>query len=482
MQLSSFLKVARRLQRNWFLILAKCCKKMMINSVPLEYQQWRHRFIFRRLYLMIWVAIVVIIISQIVNWIIPLTSLEYNSPEYSYYMQNIEVVYAIRIIHWVEILFTFILLKTSYARKYPVLILLWLTWTLLVSHQVILMIFLGSISVEGYSWILVFSSGPILMPVKWRSHCFCQTFFLGFLIISSLVFGFKDPFTDAIEYVNALYTTMIVCAIVNLAVFLYERFLQQEFELKRQLRLFLHTVSHDLRSPVLGTLFLLKSLRNPTNNKTEIENEILDRVIDSSDRQLQLIDSLLEAHNAEKGIAIRPRPTCINNLVQSVIIDMQPFFARDRAVVTKKIPAKLPLVNIDPLQIRRIYENIIANALEYNQSGLHLTLEVEQNHSKSDRQERVKLNRWLYCTVSDDGIGIAPHKRSNIFDLYTSAASSKQSLNVGLGLYICRQIINAHGGEIGVSNTQKGASFWFTLPIAKTNNFTKVNSSSTLNT
>ena len=76
---------------------------------------------------------------------------------------------------------------------------------------------------------------------------------------------------------------MIVCAIVNLAVFLYERFLQQEFELKRQLRLFLHTVSHDLRSPVLGTLFLLKSLRNPTNNKTEIANEILDRVIDSSD-------------------------------------------------------------------------------------------------------------------------------------------------------------------------------------------------------
>ena len=465
MQLSSIFKVPQRLRRNWS-ELAKLWKEMTISSVSLEYQQWRHRFIFRRLYLMTWIIVILMLVGQIVSWIIPLTPLEYKSSEYNYYRQNIEVIYAIRIIGWVEVLFTFVLLKTSYARKYPVLILLWFTCTLLVSYQVLLMIFYGSIYVDGYNWILVFSSGPILMPVKWRSHLICQTFFLGLLAISSLVLGFKDPFITDIEYFNAVYFTVIVCAIVNLAVFLYEKFLQQEFELRRQLRLFLHTVSHDLRSPMLGTLFLLKSLRNSAATETVVENEVLDQMIDSSDRQLQLIDSLLEAHNTEtKGIVIRPRPVCINNLVQSVVTDMQPFLDRDRAVVTKKIPAKLPLVNIDPLQIRRVYENIIANALEHNQSGLRLILKVDLSERILSRNEQ-KVSQWICCTVSDNGEGISLQQRSQLFDLYTGVSSNKQSLNVGLGLYICRQIINAHGGEIGVDSNSTGSSFWFTLPTA----------------
>ena len=444
-----------------------CWKKIMADSASVEYQRWRYYFIVKRLYLMTWVSIVVIAIGQLVNWIVPLTSLDLSGAKYDFYQQHIELFDRIVLFGWLQLLFTFVLLKVSYARKYPIVILLWLTWTLLISHQVITTIFLGQIRLDGYGWIMVLSAGPILLPVKWRSHCFCQLIALTHFAITHFVFGIRDPFASQVEYFNAVYVTVVVCAIVNYAVFLYERFLQQEFELKRQLRLFLHTVSHDLRSPVLGTLFLLKSLRNPTNSKTEIANEILDRVIDSSDRQLQLIDSLLEAHNAEKGIAIRPRPICINNLVQSVIRDMQPFFARNRAVVTKKIPAQLPLVNIDPLQIRRVYENIIANALEYNRSGLHLTLQVDRDYSKSDRQIIANSERWIYCTVRDDGEGIPLHLHSQLFNLYTRTANNKQSLGAGLGLYICRQIINAHGGEIGINSSNKGASFWFTLPIVE---------------
>ena len=467
MQPSSFLKVPQRLRRNWS-ELAKLWKEMTISSVSLEYQQWRHRFIFRRLYLTTWIIVILMLIGYIVSWIIPLTPLEYKSPEYNYYRQNIEVIYAIRIINWAEVLFTFVLLKTSYARKYPVLILLWLTWTLLVSYQVLLIIFYGSIYVDGYNWILVFSSGPVLMPVKWRSHCICQIFFLGLLAISSLVLGFGDPFVTDIEYFNAVYSTVIVCTIVNLAVFLYEKFLQQEFELRRQLRLFLHTVSHDLRSPMLGTIFLLKSLRNSAATTTVIENEILDRIIDSSDRQLQLINSLLEAHQTEtKGIVIRSRPVCLNTLVESIVTEMKPFLDSKNASITKKIPKKLPFVNIDPLQVRRVYDNLIANAIEYNRSGLHLTLTVEDEYFFYGKQP-AEANRLIYCTVSDNGIGIPPQQQSHIFDLYTRAGNNKQSLNVGLGLYICRQIINAHGGEIGVNSNSQGASFWFTLPIAKT--------------
>ena len=466
MRLASFLKASRIKHGQVLLFVRGCWKNVMADSASIEYKQWRYHFIVQRLYLMTWVSIVVTATGYLVNWIVSLTSLNPDNARFVFYQQYTGLITAIRLIGWLEILFTFVLLKITYVRKYPVAALLWLTWTLLISHQVIITIFLRQTILDGYGWILVLSAGPILMPVKWRSHCFCQIVVLTHFAFSHYVLDAKDPFANELEYFDAIYITIIVCIIVNYAVYLYEKFLQQEFELKRQLRLFSHTVSHDLRNPILGNVFLLKSLHNTEAKEITISNEILGQMIYSSDRQLQLIDSLLEAHNTEtKGIAILPRPVCIDTLVGSIVTEIKPFLNSKDASITTKIPKKLPLVNIDPLQIRRVYDNLIVNALEYNQPGLHLTLTVENNYP-STYQTRKASNRWIYCTVSDDGIGISPQQSSLIFDLYTRATSNKQSLNTGLGLYICRQIINAHGGRIGVNNTQKGASFWFTLPIA----------------
>ncbi len=70
------------------------------------------------------------------------------------------------------------------------------------------------------------------------------------------------------------------------------------------------------------------------------------------------------------------------------------------------------------------------------------------------------------CSIQDDGVGMAQEECENLFDLYRRGSSIKRSLGFGLGLYICRQIITAHGGKIGaVSSPGAGASFWFTRPI-----------------
>ena len=462
MRLASFLKASQIKHGQVLRFVRGCWKEIVTDSTSIEYKQWRYRFIVQRLYLMTWVSIVVTATGYLVSWTISLTSFNPDNARFVFYQQYAGLITAIRLTGWIEILFTFVLLKITYVRKYPVVALLWLTWTLLISHQVIITIFLGQTILDGYGWILVLSAGPILMPVKWRSHCFCQIVVLTHFAFSHYVLGAKDPFANELEYFDAIYITIIVCIIVNYAVYLYEKFLQQEFELKRQLRLFLHTVSHDLRSPVLGTMFLLKSLRNPNTKETTIANEIIDRTIESSDRQLQLIDSLLEAHNTEtKGIAIRPRPVCLDTLTKSIVTEIEPFLNSKSATITIKIPKKLSLVNIDPLQIRRVYDNLIANAIEYNQPGLHLTLEVKNEYDSLPSSR----SNWIYCTVSDNGIGISPQQSTHIFDLYTRATNNKQSLNVGLGLYICRQIINAHGGEIGINSSKEGAVFWFTLPI-----------------
>jgi signal transduction histidine kinase len=74
---------------------------------------------------------------------------------------------------------------------------------------------------------------------------------------------------------------------------------------------------------------------------------------------------------------------------------------------------------------------------------------------------------WLYCTVKDNGVGIEPEQCQKLFDPYFRGGQQQKSIGLGLGLYLCRQVIEAHGGEIGVeSQVGAGTTFWFTLPIA----------------
>jgi signal transduction histidine kinase len=487
MPLSSFFKIISRFGQQvgqstqlWWQQVIKP------NSVSSEYAQWRHRFILSRLHLMTWIAIIAYLIDLVVYWTIVVPSYTPGSPEYNYIQQNLELFPGEAITLFLGLLITFVLLKVSFFRRHPIWVLLWLIFVLLVREQLLVTVFFDAIELNNLEWIIIFAAGPILMPVRWRWHCLCQLMAMGHFVLSYWVFGLRDSSAaNGIEYFEEIYVTVIVCLIANLGVYLYEKSLQQQFELRQKLQLFIYTVSHDLRNPVLSTMFLLKSLCTSSVDDVVIARETLNRIIDSSDRQLQLIDSLLEAHTTQtQGIILRPRPVCLDNLIESVIVEMQPFLDQQQATITKNIAAKLPLVNIDPLQIRRVYENLIANALEYNRPGLHLTFQIQSDREASakgypkglhsngcnrttfNKQPKIDFEHWIYCLVSDNGEGIALQQSSQIFELYTRAASKKQSLNVGLGLYICRQIIQAHGGEIGVKSSSKGASFWFTLPVA----------------
>ena len=475
MQLASFLKATRRLKHKQVLqFVQRCWKKIVTDDefISSEYKQWRHGFILKRLYLMIWVSIIGYLLDALVDWIIIVPSLEPNSSQYYFFQQNRELMYGTLIVFFLELLLTLWLLKITFIRRYPILIFLWLNWTLLLTPPIIFAIFLRQNIPDFAAWWITFPAEVILLPVRWQWHLLSQGITLVHFAFNYFLFGFSHPLINyEINYFAYVYCTIVVCSIANLGAFLYERLLQQEFESRRQLRLFLHTVSHDLRNPVLGNMFLLKSLRNSNAEETIVKNEILDQIIVSSDRHLQLINSLLEAYNTEtKGIIVLPRPVRLDNLVKSVIMEMQPLLEKEGAIAIAKTSTTLPIANIDPLQIRRVYENLIVNALEHNRSGLRLILEAKSDYSLSHSRKKTNLNRWIYCTVSDNGEGITPQQSSRLFDLYTGASSTKQSISTGLGLYICRQIINAHGGEIGVDigidSTRQGSSFWFTLPIA----------------
>ncbi|MEH1818640.1 MAG: ATP-binding protein [Nostoc sp.] len=260
----------------------------------------------------------------------------------------------------------------------------------------------------------------------------------------------------------------------------------QRKQTEEELRVFFHAVSHDLRNPVLGTLMVLKNLLNQGVESREqgaggreqgentsplppalrpsassqspipVSRSILERMIQSSDRQLNLINSLMETHVSEvQGVVLQHESVQLLTAIKAAIADLEPLLAQNQAKLTNLVSADLPLVNADPTQLWRVFSNLIVNALKHNPPGLLLTI----NATRKDDM--------IYCTVSDNGVGISKQQSDRLFDLYFRGASIGNSVGLGLGLYLCKQIIHAHGGEIGVNSAlNAGATFWFTLPIS----------------
>jgi two-component system sensor histidine kinase/response regulator len=228
-------------------------------------------------------------------------------------------------------------------------------------------------------------------------------------------------------------------------------------------QVFLHAVSHDLRNPVTGGLMVLKSLlaeAEANQGKAIVPQAVLQRMIHSHDRQLALINSLLETQaNEMEGLSLHLQPVNLHQFVEQLAADWEPLLHQEEAILNLLIPDDLPPVQGDPNQLCRVYENLIANALKHNPPGLTLTLRAEVIQDAKPPKVR--------CLVQDNGIGISPEHTNTIFELYKRGNQTRRTAGLGLGLYLCRQIITAHGGEIGVeSQPHKGATFWFTLPIA----------------
>jgi len=228
------------------------------------------------------------------------------------------------------------------------------------------------------------------------------------------------------------------------------------------LTIFLHAVSHDLRNPVTGLIMVLDNLAKTASSESNIllSRTTLERMQQSSDRQLALINSLLESHvNDVHGIIIHPQPVVISQVIQSAIDDLQPLLDKEETEINLQVSLELPLVMVDEAHVCRVFQNLIANAIKHNPPNLKLTISAEISDAKT-----------MLCTVADNGVGMTSAQSENLFELYSQGKAhsrlNRRSLSLGLGLYICRQIVQAHGGVISaIGEPNMGSQFWFTLPI-----------------
>lgn len=217
---------------------------------------------------------------------------------------------------------------------------------------------------------------------------------------------------------------------------------------------FLHAVSHDLKTPLIGSMLVFQRLKKQLDDPVQLSRSMLDRMVESTQRQLKLLDSLLAVQLSEHGMRLDRQAIKLAAFVDEIILDLEPILTENQVTIAHTISSE-STVYADEFQLRRVFENLITNSLKHNAPGISLSISTTVE------------NNILKCMIEDNGVGIPQQDCDLMFERYQQGSRNRRSLGIGLGLYLCRQIIQAHGGEIGViSAVDQGAKFWFTLPTS----------------
>ncbi len=235
--------------------------------------------------------------------------------------------------------------------------------------------------------------------------------------------------------------------------------LEAQRELARMQDEFISTISHELRTP-LGFIkgYVTTLMRDDAEWDQEKRTEFLQIIDDEADRLTELIDNLLDSSRLETGIlSMTIEPTKIAPVVRDSINRIQG--VHQEMKITPELDPDLPIVSIDSTRIAQVLYNMLSNANKYA-PGSDVIIRCQP-------QEKMIL-----LEVQDHGDGIPPEHLSHLFERFYRVPSSSTARGTGLGLYICRKIIEAHGGEIGVtSEPGVGTRFYFTIPAADRNSW-----------
>ena len=233
-------------------------------------------------------------------------------------------------------------------------------------------------------------------------------------------------------------------------------------ELERLRAEFLAMVSHELRTPLAAVKGSITTLLDASSALNPAETVQFHRIIDAqTDRMRELINDLLDVARIETGtLSISPEPTELPVLVEDARRAFLSGRSGNRLQLHIDLSPDLPWVMADRLRIVQVLGNLLSNAARHSDdsSAIRLTAMREEFH--------------VALSVSDDGRGILPEHLPHLFRKFTSAPDDSRrdgAERTGLGLAICKGIIEAHGGRIWAESDGPGlgARFTFTIPVAE---------------
>ncbi len=228
-------------------------------------------------------------------------------------------------------------------------------------------------------------------------------------------------------------------------------YLKQIDRLKNE---FVHTVSHDLRSPltaILGYVDLLERV-GPVN---EQQREFIHRVQNSVESITALVNDLLELGRIEAGFDAQKEVVPLEGIIRYTLETLGSQIADKHLNLHLNLPVDIPEMRGNPIRLRQMLDNMIGNAIKYTPEDGDITIEVEV------QSEQVIIR------ISDNGPGIPPSDQSHIFEKFYRASNVPKGVGgSGLGLAIVKSIVDSHHGRIWVKSLLgKGSTFTVVLPL-----------------
>jgi len=234
----------------------------------------------------------------------------------------------------------------------------------------------------------------------------------------------------------------------------------------KELESFNYIASHDLQEP----LRKIHTFTNRILDKFELlspeHKNFFDKIISSSKRMQLLINDLL-TFSQTSSIAANKEPVDLNKLIEEVKTALAHNIDEKKAIIEHK---KLPVLNVVQFQFVQLFTNLISNALKYSKEGQPPLITITSDTVLSEEiQPAGFLPYPAYTRISmkDNGIGFEPQYAERIFDLFTRLHNKNKYSGTGIGLAICKKIIENHNGFISASSIpDKGSVFKIYLPYA----------------
>ena len=228
-------------------------------------------------------------------------------------------------------------------------------------------------------------------------------------------------------------------------------------ELKRSntdLQQFAYVASHDLQEPLRMVASYTQLLEKRYKDKLDKDaKEFIQFAVDGALRMQTLINDLL-SYSLVGARRKTVKPTDCHSVLDQVIANLSVTIEQNNVIITND---DLPTVMADASQMHELFKNLVSNAIKFRSEHaprIHIS-------AKQDR------NKWLF-SVQDNGFGIDPQYKDKIFLIFQRLHSKEEYPGTGIGLAICKRIVERHGGKIWVdSNVGKGSTFYFTLPLKR---------------
>ncbi|MEL6579130.1 MAG: hybrid sensor histidine kinase/response regulator [Cyanobacteria bacterium J06621_12] len=216
---------------------------------------------------------------------------------------------------------------------------------------------------------------------------------------------------------------------------------------------FVSCLTHDLRTPLVAANRMLDLItQSAFGDVTEEQKEAIANIVSSNNNMLEMLNTLLETHHYELGQKTLSFITVdLPKMITEVVTELEPLATEKGIKLQSDLATGIFELKGDRLELRRVITNLVGNAIKFTDSG-----SVKVSLSQDGAEALVK--------VADTGIGISPEDQAAVFQRYHQG--NHRRAGKGLGLYLCQQIINAHGGRLTVNSTVgEGTTFTFTLPI-----------------